>query len=266
MLSAEHYRSMAIERLENGVAVVTLNRPDKLNAVDNIMHTELTRFSVDFANDDDLRALVNTGAGRAFCAGGDFSPEDQVSGGSDGKKLWRESRQIVDNMLACEKPIVAAVNGYALGLGATVALLADVSVVSPSTKIADTHVNMGIGAGDGGQVIWPFLIGVNRAKYYLMSGDKIGGKEAVEMGLASFMVAEDALLLPRAIEIAEKLAAGAPLAVAASKLAINAYLRSISATLFPLAAQAQENTMASADHQEAILAFQEKRPPHFKGN
>src|SRR6056300_542717 len=116
MLTAEHYRSMAIERRENGVAVVTLNRPDKLNAVDSTMHTELTRFSVDFANDDDLRALIITGAGRAFCAGGDFSPEDQVSGGSDGKKLWRESRQIVDNMLACEKPIVAAINGYALGL------------------------------------------------------------------------------------------------------------------------------------------------------
>lgn len=265
MLIAENYHSMTIERRENGVAIVTLNRPKKLNAVDSVMHTELAHFSTDFANDDDLRALVITGAGRAFCAGGDFSPEDQVSGGDDGKKLWRESRQIVDNMLACEKPIIAAVNGYALGLGATVALLADVAVVSPSTQFADTHVNMGIGAGDGGQVIWPFLIGVNRAKYYLMSGDKIGGKEAVEMGLASFMVSEDELLLPRAIEIAAKLADGAPLAVAASKMAVNAYLRSVSAMVFPLAAHAQENTMASADHQEAIQAFQEKRSPHFKG-
>jgi enoyl-CoA hydratase len=168
-------------------------------------------------------------------------------------------------MLSCEKPIIAAVNGYALGLGATVALLADVAVVAPSTQFADTHVNMGIGAGDGGQVIWPFLIGVNRAKYYLMSGDKIGGKEAVEMGLASFIVAEDDQLLPRAIEIASTLAAGAPLAVAASKLAINAYLRSISATVFPLAARAQEETMGSNDHQEAIAAFQEKRAPRFTG-
>lgn len=265
MLSPDNYRSMTIERRDDGVAIVTLNRPKKLNAVDSIMHSELTRFSTDFANDDDLRALIITGAGRAFCAGGDFSEDDQVTQSTDGKKLWRESRDIVDNMLSCEKPIVAAVNGYALGLGATVALLADVAVVSPSTQFADTHVNMGIGAGDGGQVIWPFLIGVNRAKYYLMSGDKIGGEEAVAMGLASFIVPEDSQLLPRAIEIAVKLAAGAPLAVAASKVAVNAYLRSVSATVFPLAAAAQEQTMASNDHQEAILAFQEKRVPRFTG-
>ena len=265
MLNPENYHSMLIERRDDGVAIVTLNRPKKLNAVDSVMHTELTRFSTDFANDDGLRALVITGAGRAFCAGGDFGPDDQVTENTDGKKLWRESRDIVDNMLSCEKPIIAAVNGYALGLGATVALLADVAVVAPSTQFADTHVNMGIGAGDGGQVIWPFLIGVNRAKYYLMSGDKIGGKEAVEMGLASFIVPEDDQLLPRAIEIASTLAAGAPLAVAASKLAVNAYLRSISATVFPLAARAQEETMGSNDHQEAIAAFQAKRAPHFTG-
>jgi enoyl-CoA hydratase len=98
-----------------------------------------------------------------------------------------------------------------------------------------------------------------------MSGDKICGKEAVEMGLASFIVPEDDQLLPRAIEIASTLAAGAPLAIAASKLAVNAYLRSISATVFPLAARAQEETMGSSDHQEAIAAFQEKRAPHFTG-
>lgn len=183
MLSPDNYRSMTIERRDDGVAIVTLNRPKKLNAVDSIMHSELTRFSTDFANDDDLRALIITGAGRAFCAGGDFSEDDQVTQSTDGKKLWRESRDIVDNMLSCEKPIVAAVNGYALGLGATVALLADVAVVSPSTQFADTHVNMGIGAGDGGQVIWPFLIGVNRAKYYLMSGDKIGGRKPLQWAL-----------------------------------------------------------------------------------
>jgi len=135
MLNPEHYHSMLIERRDDGVAIVTLNRPKKLNAVDSVMHTELTRFSTDFANDDSLRALVITGAGRAFCAGGDFGPDDQVTENTDGKKLWRESRDIVDNMLSCEKPIIAAVNGYALGLGATVALLADVAVVATLNPI-----------------------------------------------------------------------------------------------------------------------------------
>lgn len=265
MLHSDNYQSMTIERRDDGVAVVTLNRPKNLNAANSTMHTELTRFSSDFASDNDLRAMVITGAGRAFCVGGDFSEDDQVSGGADGQELWRESRQIVENMLACDKPIIAAVNGYAMGLGATVALLADVVVVSPSTILADTHVSMGIGAGDGGQVIWPFLIGVNRAKYYLMTGDRISGSEAVEMGLANFMVAEDDLLLPRALEIASKLAAGPPQAIAASKMAVNAYLRSVCAMVFPLAARAQETTMLSDDHQEAISAFQEKRAPVFTG-
>ena len=254
-----------IYEVSNNIATVTMHRPDKMNAFTGVMMNELLQVFDEIDADDNVRAVIVTGSGRAFCAGGDFGPDDQVTENTDGKKLWRESRDIVDNMLSCEKPIIAAVNGYALGLGATVALLADVAVVAPSTQFADTHVNMGIGAGDGGQVIWPFLIGVNRAKYYLMSGDKIGGKEAVEMGLASFIVPEDDQLLPRAIEIASTLAAGAPLAVAASKLAINAYLRSISATVFPLAARAQEETMGSNDHQEAIAAFQEKRAPRFTG-
>jgi enoyl-CoA hydratase len=256
---------MAIDRRDNGIVVVTLNRPDSLNAVNGTMHTELTRFSTDFANDDDLRVLVITGAGRAFCAGGDFSEEDLVGSDPNGPDQWTESRQIVEHMLLCEKPIIAAVNGYAMGLGATVALLADVVVVSPSTIFADTHVNMGIGAGDGGQVIWPFLMGVNRAKYYLMTGDRIPGKDAVEMGLANFLVDDDESLLPRAMEIAEKLAAGAPRAIAASKMAINAYLRSVCSVVLPLSARAQELTMLSEDHQEAITAFQEKRKPVFKG-
>jgi enoyl-CoA hydratase len=125
---------------------------------------------------------------------------------------------------------------------------------------------MGIGAGDGGQLIWPHLIGVNRAKYYLMTGDRIGGKEAVDMGLASFYVEENADLLPKALEIADKLAAGAPQAISASKVAVNAYLRSVSAMVMPIGLRYEQQTMRSKDHQEAIAAFQEKRPPKFTGN
>jgi enoyl-CoA hydratase len=266
MLAAENYKTMTIERRAGGIAVLTLNRPESLNAVNGTMHSELARFSIDYANDRDLRVLVVTGAGRAFCAGGDFSPDDPVGSNPNGPDLWAEARQIVDHILECEKPIISAVNGYAMGLGATVALLADVVVVSSKTVIADTHVNMGIGAGDGGQLIWPHLIGVNRAKYYLMTGDRIGGKEAVDMGLASFYVEENADLLPKALEIADKLAAGAPQAISASKVAVNAYLRSVSAMVMPIGLRYEQQTMRSKDHQEAIAAFQEKRPPKFTGN
>ena len=259
---AEH---LIIEKHDNFVASITMNRPESLNAVNGTMHAELARFSIDFANDRDLRVLVITGAGRAFCAGGDFGTDDPVGANADGPDMWAEARQIVDHILECEKPIISAVNGYAMGLGATVALLADVVVVSPKAIIADTHVNMGIGAGDGGQLIWPHLIGVNRAKYYLMTGDRITGREAVDMGLASFYVEEHDDLMPKALEIADKLAAGAPQAIAASKVAVNAYLRSVSAMAMPIGLRYEQQTMRSKDHREAVAAFQEKRQPRFTG-
>lgn len=264
MLNQDNYETMRIER-DNGIAVVSLNRPERLNAVNGRMHAELARFSRDFANDRELRVLVLTGEGRAFCAGGDFGPGDPIGSNPSGPTMMVEARQIVDHILECEKPMISAVNGYAMGLGANVALLCDVVVAGPSAVFADTHVNMGIGAGDGGQLIWPFLIGVNRAKYYLMTGERITGREAVELGLANFYVEDKDQLLPRALEIANRLAAGAPQAIAASKMAVNAYLRSVSSMVMPICLKYEELTMKTADHREAVTAFQEKRPPVFTG-
>ena len=265
MLQQENYQTMRIERADDGVAVVTLSRPERLNAVNGRMHAELATFSRDFASDRDLRVLVLTGGGRAFCAGGDFGPEDPIGSNPNGPPMMVEARQIVDHILECEKPIISAVNGYAMGLGANVALLCDVVVAGPSAVFADTHVNMGIGAGDGGQLIWPFLIGVNRAKYYLMTGDRITGQEALEMGLANFYVEQNEQLMPKALEIARKLAAGAPQAIAASKTAVNAYLRAVSSMVMPICLKYEELSMRSEDHREAVSAFQEKRPPIFTG-
>jgi enoyl-CoA hydratase len=265
MLLQDNYETMKIERRGNGIAVLTLNRPDRLNAVNARMHAELARFSRDFANDRELRVLILTGEGRAFSAGGDFGPGEPFGSDPKGPDLWTEARQIVDHILECDKPIIAAVNGYAMGLGANVALLCDVVVAGPSSVFADTHVNMGIGAGDGGQLIWPFLIGVNKAKYFLMTGDRVKGKEAQELGLVNFYVENDADLMPKAMEIAEKLAAGAPQAIAASKMAVNSYLRSVSSMLMPLCLRYEAMTMKTEDHQEAVKAFQEKRAPVFTG-
>lgn len=264
MLDPNTYETMSIERREHGIALVTLDRPERLNAVNGVMHSELARFSRDFASDPELRVLILTGRGRAFCAGGDFSPDANVTAGG-GANMWIEARQIVDHILECDKPIISAVNGPAMGLGATVALLADVVVAGPNARFADPHVKMGIGAGDGGQLIWPALIGVNRAKYYLMTGEHIDGRQAVEMGLANFYVEKADELMPRALGIAEQLAAGAPKAIAASKMAVNAYLRAVSSLVLPLSLRYEELTMYSDDHREAVKAFQEKRPPVFKG-
>jgi enoyl-CoA hydratase len=210
---------------------------------------------------------VITGAGRAFSSGGDFG------GGTTGEpdpdapvyvNDMQEARMIVDNMLDCEKPIISAVNGYAMGLGATVALLADVVVAGRSAIFADTHIKMGISAGDGGQVIWPQLIGPSRAKYYLMTGDRISGEEAERIGLATFCVDDDQLM-PRALEIAGRLAAGPTYAINASKVAVNKYLKFISNMVLPISLAMEEVSMTKEDHREAVSAFQQKRDPKFTG-
>jgi enoyl-CoA hydratase len=249
MLKQENYETILIEKRSNGVAQATLNRPKKLNAVDGRLHYELTTLWVDTGADPEVKVLLVTGAGRAFCAGGDFSADRKPGPGGPNATI-REARQIVDNLLDCEKPIVA--------------LLCDVVVAGRKTTFADTHVRMGIGAGDGGQVIWPLLMGVNRAKYFLMTGEHLPAEEAYALGLVNFVVDEDQLL-DKATAIAERLAAGPSLAISASKVPVNKYIKMVSNLVLPLSLNLEEATMRSADAAEAGAAFREKREPKFVG-
>jgi enoyl-CoA hydratase len=262
VLDPKSYDTIIIDKRADGVALATLNRPDRLNAVNGIMHGELARLTREADADPEVRVLVITGAGRAFCAGGDFGPQRE---GEDRAMTLEEGRQIVDHLLECSKPVISAVNGYAMGLGATVALLADVVYAARSATFADTHVVMGIGAGDGGQLIWPMLMGVNRAKYYLMTGDRLPAVEAERLGLVNFVV-DDGTVVDAALALAARLAAGPGLAISASKVAINSYMRMVSTVVLPLSLSAEGRSMASADHREAVRAFQEKRPPTFTGH
>jgi len=261
MLDPTRYEAISIDQRDGGVVLATLNRPDRLNAVNAQMHHELAWLTRDVDADPSAKVLVITGAGRAFCAGGDFGPQPATS---DPGMTLEEGRQIVDHLLECSKPVISAVNGYAMGLGATVALLCDVVYAAESAVFADTHVKMGIGAGDGGQVIWPFLMGVNRAKYYLMTGDRLGGEEAERLGLVNFLV-EDDELLTKATEVATKLAKGPMQAIIASKVPINQWLRAQSAQILPLSLTMEDANMHSADAKEAQQAFAQKREPNFTG-
>lgn len=262
MLRQENYETIKIEKVD-GVAILTLNRPERLNAVNGAMHSELMNLFLDVQADPDVRAAVLTGAGRAFCAGGDFG------GGADmrsksGIPMIQEARRIVDNLLDCEKPVVAAINGAAAGLGATVALLCDVVIASKNARIGDPHVKMGITAGDGGAVIWPLLIGVNRAKYMLMTGDLVTAEEALQMGLVNKVVDEGAAL-EEAVALARRLGNGAPFAVQSSKTAVNKFIKMVSNLVLPLSLSSEEVSMTKDDHREAVKAFQEKREPKFTG-
>jgi enoyl-CoA hydratase/carnithine racemase len=258
-LEQANYQAMRIEKRPNGVAVVTLNRPERLNAVNATLHHELARFTRDAESDPDVRVLVLAGAGRAFCAGGDFSRGESAAGLS-----LEEARRIVDHLLELRKPIVSAVQGYAMGLGATIALLCDVVVAGRSTVFADTHVRMGIGAGDGGQVIWPLLMGVNRAKWFLMTGERVTGEQLLELGLVNFLV-EDDQILKQALACADKLAAGPAQAISASKVPVNQFIRMVSNLVLPLSLSLEAQTMRSEDAREAQRAFVEKREPTFTG-
>ncbi len=261
MLDPSAYSTIAIEKRDDGVAICTLNRPERLNAVNATMHRELALLPRDIQGDPDVRAAVLTGSGRAFCAGGDFSPGGEVMGSTTGG-IAEEGRRIVDHLLECEKPLISAVNGYAMGLGATISLLCDVVVAGRSAVFADTHVKMGIGAGDGGQLIWPFLVGVNKAKFFLMTGDRVPAEEAERIGLVNFVVDDDKLM-ETALGIAGRLAAGPLQAIIASKMAVNAYLRSVSAQVMPLSLSLEMACFGSPDNKEAVAAFNEKREPRY---
>jgi len=242
MLNPEQYETITFERRDDGVVVATLNRPERLNAVNARMHTELSRIAYEFDADPSMTVLVITGAGRSFCSGGDFS-DDPI--GDDNAPMMLEGRRIVDHLLECRKPVISAVKGYAMGLGATLALLCDVVFAGRSAVFADTHVSIGLGAGDGGQVIWPLLMGVNRAKYFLMTGDRVPADEAERLGLVNFVVDDDEVLA-RAIELAHRLASGPLDAIMASKVPINHWLRAHSAQILPYSIQIEERTALSA--------------------
>jgi enoyl-CoA hydratase/carnithine racemase len=263
MLDPQTYKAIQIEKHEDGVVVATLNRPQRLNAMGGSMMVEYTRLPLEFDSDPDAKVLVVTGAGRAFCAGGDFSAEPGYERPQYLNHM-RLSRMIVDNMLDAEKPVISAVHGYALGLGATVALLSDIVIAARSTVFGDTHVNMGMSAGDGGQVLWPLLIGPAKAKYYMMTAERFDAEAAERMGLVSLVVDDDKLM-ERTLEIARKLASGPLYSIMASKVPLNKWLKFASNLILPLSLAMEEISITKEDHREAVLAFQEKRQPRFTG-
>ena len=258
------YQTLQFER-RGKVLQVTLNRPDKLNAVDEQMHGELACVFTDVANDSQSEVIVLTGAGRAFSAGGDIDWMQKMIDTPDAfEKTAREGRRIIYSLLDCQKPIIAKVNGHATGLGATIALFCDVIFASEIAKIGDPHVNVGLVAGDGGAVIWPQLIGYARAKEYLLTGDLMTATEAARIGLINHAVPASALDA-NAEELANRLAAGAGKSIRWTKASVNMGLKQMVQTVLETSLAYEAMSSKTADHQEAVNAFREKRTPKFQG-
>lgn len=257
------YSSVQFERIGDVLKVTLANPRNELNAVDGEMHDELRRLFEELKVEKVARAVLLTGSGRAFSAGGDFNWMSGVSA-DDLYELRREGKQIVWNLLDVELPIVAAINGPAIGLGATIALLCDVILMADTAVIADPHVRVGIVAGDGGAAIWPLVLGPARAKRYLMTGDSLVAAEAERIGLVTAVASADQLEA-QALTFAQKLAAGAPLAVRYTKAAVNQLVKQALVASFDYSMGLELVTFVSRDHKEALAALREKRKPKFEG-
>ncbi len=260
----DQYKTIQFHRRDR-VLYVTLNRPDVLNAVNELMHEELAQVFHDCSKDPDSDLIVVTGAGRAFCAGGDIDwMQDAIDVPSRFEKTAREAKQIVYSLLDCEKPVIAKLNGHATGLGATIALFCDVIFASTKAKIGDPHVCVGFVAGDGGAVIWPQLIGYARAKEYLLTGDLMTAEKAASIGLINHALAPEEL--DAAVDaFADRLNKGAIKSIRWTKMATNIELKKIAHSAMDACLAYESLSNVSKDHQEAVNAFREKRAPVFTG-
>jgi len=258
------YEFIKVEK-DGKVAILTLNRPESLNAIHDQLHTELEDIFADVAQDGDVNVAVITGAGRAFCAGGDVKGMDARQFSDFRARVpLRYARRLINNLLEVEQPIIAAVNGDAIGLGATIALFGDIIIASEKARFGDPHVRVGLVAGDGGAVIWPLLCGLAKAKEYLMTGDLISAAEAERIGLVNHVVPPEQVR-PKALELAHRLANGPTRAIRWTKLACNKRLRDEVNLVLEASLAMESLSMLSEDHKEAARAFVEKRAPKFKG-
>ena len=166
----ENYEHLLFERPSPGVLLITMNRPERLNAANEKMHRELTDVWRDVAADPDTSIAVITGAGRGFSAGGDLDMEARLIGNYDGlMKVMEEARDIVVNMTECDKVLISAINGPAVGAGLAVALMADISIIAEGVRFTDGHVKLGVAAGDHAAMLWPMMCGLAKARYYLLT-------------------------------------------------------------------------------------------------
>lgn len=267
MKSYDHYQNIRVEKSE-GVARLSLNRPDSRNAISHETHVELEQVWLDLSADEEVKVIIFTGEGKTFSAGGDVKNMARRAGSVEGLKFalrtTGDTRRMFQNILEVRQPIIAAVNGDCVGLGATLALFSDIMIISNDAKFGDTHVKVGLVAGDGGAVIWPLLVGPLRAKDFLMRGRLISGAEAGEMGIANYAVPVEEVM-DKAVDIATELARLPIHAVQWTKLSINKGIKDQVNLVLDASIAYEMLTLQTHDHKEAATAFAEKRRPVFKG-
>ena len=258
----EDYQQLVFTRREHGVLLITINNPEKYNATDEVLHGELARVWNDVSRDPETRVAVITGAGKAFSAGGDLAMVERLAGDHERvTHMLSEMSDLVYNIINCEKPIVSAINGVAVGAGVVIALLADIAICAQDAKLGDGHVKLGVSAGDHAAIIWPLLAGMAKARYYLLTGEMVTGAEAERLGMVAKALPRDEVL-DESLRVAEVLATGAQQAIRLTKRSLNSWLRSAGPT-FDQSAAYEMLCFLGPDVVEGAAALREKRPPRF---
>jgi enoyl-CoA hydratase len=258
----EQYESLEFDYPAPRVLRISFNKPERYNALDSVGHREITYVWRDVDEDPDIDAVILTGKGKAFSAGGDFDMiEEIIADETTRLKTWKEARDLVYNIINCGKPVISAINGPAVGAGLVAALLSDISIVARSVSLTDGHTRLGVAAGDHAVIIWPLLCGMAKAKYYLLTCDRLSGEEAERIGLVSMCVDDDELA-DRALEVAVKLSEGAPNAIRWTKYALNNWLRMMGPS-FDASTALEMLGFAGSEAKEGLASLKAKRDPSF---
>jgi len=262
MIMYQDYYRILFDRPAPGVLRLTLNRPERMNALDEAGHRELAYVWPEIDKDPSVRAVILTGAGKAFSAGGDFEEVERAAANNhDRVRIWREARDLVYNIINCSKPIVSALHGPVVGAGLVAALLADISIAAKDARIVDGHTRLGVAAGDHAAMLWPLLCGMAKAKYMLLLCEPIDGETADRIGLVSLSV-DASELQERALAVASKLAASSAEAVQLTKYALNNWLRQ-AGPIFDASLALEMIGFGGPDVREGLASFREKRAPRF---
>jgi enoyl-CoA hydratase len=255
------YTRLKFDRPHPKVLRITMEN-GRMNTTDAALHAELGEIWRDVDRDGSVNAVILTGAGRVFSAGGDFAIiQDNIDEFAARARQWKEARDIVYNVINCSKPVVSAMRGVAVGAGLVCGLLADISIATKDCRIIDGHTRLGVAAGDHAAIVWPLLCGLAKAKYYLLLCDQVLGEEAERIGLISLAV-EDADLEAKSVEIAIRLAEGAQSAIRWTKYALNNWLRAMGPT-FDTSLALEFLGFTGPEVREGLASHREKRRPAF---
>lgn len=259
------YRTLAITRrgAEGQVLDICMKAPNgKLPTAGHDGHQELAEIWRDVGADDSVRCAVLRGEAQGFSGGGDLGlVQDMAQDFEVRTRVWKEARDLVYNLINCDKPVVSAMHGPAVGAGLVAGLLADIPIASKTARIVDGHTRLGVAAGDHAAIIWPLLCGMAKAKYHLLLCEPVSGEEAERLGLVALAVDEDQLL-PKAWEIADRLAAGSQTAIRWTKYALNNWLRQ-AGPAFDTSLALEFMGFAGPDVREGVASLRERRAPRF---